>query len=164
MKNCLVFLAFALFTAAANAQPVSTCVFDPAGIDYATLQNSHLLSQVNVDEAQHLVRANFGMDGVLLAKFYTCNEYGVSANLMFNVTSPVKPEVLKNQLEQLASLFLNHETGAEFNKALAKVPNRKLNGRLAFSKLASQVGFSELEVQITQQGNVVVLGFSYSGN
>lgn len=164
MKNCLVFLVFAFCIATTNAESVSNCVFDPAGIDYATLQNSQLLSQVKVDEVQHLVRANFGANGVLLVKFYTCDEYGVSANVLLNESGLSSSKKVRSQIEQLASLFLQGEALAQFNQALRNEPSGKLKGQIAFSNLASRLGFSTLNIHINQSGKALVLGFSYAGN
>lgn len=164
LKNCLVFLVFALFASASNAQSSSKCIFDPAGIDYDTLQKSQLLSDVKVDTAQHLVRANFGANGVLLAKFYTCNEYGVSANLLLDESALVSTKGMRSHIEKLTSLFLQGEALALFKKALRNEPNSKLKGQIAFSNLASRLGFSALNIQITQQGEALILGFSYAGN
>lgn len=164
MKNCLVFLVFALFVSASNAQSSPTCIFDPTGIDYDTLQKSQLLSDVKVDTAQHMVRANFGANGVLLVKFYSCNEYGVSANLLLNESALVSTKEMRSQIEQLTSLFLQGEALAQFKKALRNEPNSKLKGQIAFSNLASRLGFSTLNIQITQLAEALILGFSYAGN
>jgi len=155
----LVGFSFVQMPAWANSS--TACVYEHSGVDLKNFKKSkHVASFERLEKNKTYIGSLQSVGGFHL-QLFNCAHYGATFTVLLG-PSP-NAETLKKTLDVLPGLLFSPASLAGVTAALKEVQLTDLSTSLHMEQLASELGMTDIRVQILDVDGVGVLVFAFYG-